>query len=460
MKIKTRIAINFAMITSIILLVLGISVYTLLKKYTQREFTERLHERCVIVAQNYLEQDELSQQLLKDLRQQHLRTLPYEREYFFRLESRDSMLAHLPDYISAGVEKGLKPEARYFSVGLADTLGAGIIYDDNEGTFYTIITAVDQYGQNKLQQLGRILLGLGGVFLLSILFVGRWYARQVLLPLTEMTEKIKTVNSANLHIRLATPPGSDAEDEIGSIVKAFNKMLTRLETSVEVQRNFITHASHQLKTPLTTILGEVEFVLGQRQQLEPAVAEALGHIEEEAERLNKLTLRLLHLAEVGAAGGQLVVGRVRMDELLFEVQASLLKQWPNRRLLMDTASFPDESDDWEIQADGSLLKIALSNLIDNALKYSDEAVRLSFAFSPEEIAITIKDEGIGIRPEEEEAIFTPFFRGKNAQHRSGYGVGLPLAQKIIALHQGRLWLTAASPRGTWAELALPRQLQF
>lgn len=460
MKLKNRLALNFALFTSGILFLMGGLIFLLYRNYLEHEFTSRLHERCMIASQMYLDDDELSPQVLEQIRQKHMRTLPSEQEYFFHLEKKDSLLPYLPDFLADRLTGPVTEAQEYFKVEKGDTLGVGILYRDDQGPHFTIVTAVNRQGKQELRELANILFGLAGLYLVFIFFIARWYARRMLSPLTAMTEKMKTVDTSNLHVRLAPLPDQDPKDELGSIVEAFNKMLSRLETSVETQRNFITHASHQFNTPLTTILGEIELVRQHYKSLPPAVAESLDNISEESERLNRLTLRLLHLAEVGTeginAGGQ----SVRLDELLFEIQEELSRAYPQQPLQIDTATFPGDPDALVVNGNANLLQIALFNLAENGLKYSESPVTVTLSAGSKVIEVRFQDQGMGIPEEELESIFTPFFRGQHVQARTGYGVGLPLTQKIIELHKGRITVQSAPGKGTLATIRLPLEQQF
>ncbi|MEQ8706960.1 MAG: HAMP domain-containing sensor histidine kinase [Phaeodactylibacter sp.] len=460
MKLKNRLALNFALFTSGILFLMGGLIFLLYGNYLEDEFTSRLHERCMIASQMYLDDDELSPQVLEQIRQKHTRTLPSEQEYFFHLERKDSILPYLPDFLAAKLSGPYSEAQEYFKVEKGDTLGVGILYRDDQGPHFTIVTAVNRQGNQELRELGNILFGLAGLHLVSIFFIARWYARRMLSPLTEMTEKMKTVDTANLHIRLHPLPGQDPQDELGSIVEAFNKMLARLETSVETQRNFITHASHQFNTPLTTILGEIELVRQHYKSLPPAVAESMNNISEESERLNRLTLRLLHLAEVGTEGVNAQGQSIRIDELLFQIQEELKAAHPEHPLWIDTATFPDDPDALVVNGNINLLQIALFNLAENGLKYSQAPVKVFLSVDSRYLSVHFQDEGMGISESELEAVFTPFFRGQNVQSRPGYGVGLPLAQKIIELHHGTIYIQSEPGKGTLATARLPLEQAF
>lgn len=450
MKLKDRIAVTFAALTSGILIFICVVIYFLSRQHLQEEFFHRLAERADIEAQYFLKQDQLSQQVLEKIREQHQQKLPLEQDYVVNVKDLDSLQAQLPPFIRELITTTnfLEKEDSIYVFKMGDTSGVVLQYKDSTDTYLTFVTAVDQYGKSELSYLFGILFGILACYFILVFFVGRLYALQALNPVTEMAEKMKKINTSNLHIRLETP--GPENDELSSLILTFNSMLDRISTSLEAQNNFISNASHQLKNPLTVIMGEVEVML-QQQQGHPS----LVRIEEEAERLNKLVLKLLHLAQTGANPDGSEFKEVRMDELILDIKEELQDVYRNYYLHVDLNNFPSQPDALTVWGNENLLKIAFSNVVENAFKFSGQDVWLSFQFQPEKLAITIKDNGIGIPEQALPQIFDPFFRADNAHHLPGYGVGLPLTKKIVDLHAGTIEINSPQQKGTIVTITLP-----
>jgi signal transduction histidine kinase len=225
-------------------------------------------------------------------------------------------------------------------------------------------------------------------------------------------------------------------------------MLDRLETSFEIQANFINNASHELKTPITTIIAETEIALLKERSPEEYEA-ALENINRQATRLASLTESLLKLTQTGYDGQKQVQDIARIDELLLDVKSDLNRLYPDNRVNINLNHLPEDDALLTLPCNRPLLELAIGNIISNGVKYSDnEEVFVSLSADKENIKIVITDIGIGIPPEDIPYLYEPFFRGKKASRYVGYGLGLPLAMKIIRMHNGELLIQSEPDKGT------------
>lgn len=451
MKLRNRIALNFTILTCSILIIICCAIYFLFDEYVQREFFMRLEERARTSARIKLERDEMNQKALERLRKDHSQTLPNEREYLILLDDVGNNNT-LPFYIRTPFyeEEFLKEEVVEFR--FADTLGVAVHYFDDNNTYLAVLTAVDQYGRSKLNSLRRILISILLLYFILVFFVGRWYARQMLNPITDIADKMRAINTSNLHLRIEDFRRNN--DELGSLVRTFNNMLDRISTSLESQNNFISNASHQLKNPLTAILGEVEVSL-RKEHSAAEYRNSLLQIGEEADRLNRLILQLLHLAQTGTSGDGNEFTEVRIDDLLMDIREELRQARPEYQLRIDVSTFPREPEKLIVQGNRHLLQIAFTNIIENAFKFSDNEAEVQLKAEEEGLKVTIKDKGIGIPEAALERIFDPFYRAGNVNHIPGYGVGLPLVRKIIQLHHGRVTVSSQLHNGSTFCVFLP-----
>jgi signal transduction histidine kinase len=263
---------------------------------------------------------------------------------------------------------------------------------------------------------------------------------------------VNQISSENLNIRLQ---GSVNDDELGELVKTMNVMLDRLETSFETQNNFISNASHELNTPLTSIIGEADVALARERSAEE-YKETLKSILGEAEKLDKKTKALLYLAQTGFNGKAMKFDKVRVDQLIFDVQETVNRISPQNKLEIDFSTFPDSPEKLKVKGNEQLLHLALSNIILNACKYShNKPVKVSLMHNRQTITIMVKDWGIGIPKNEIQHIYDPFFRASNTGNFEGYGIGLPLTRNIIKMHNGELIVASEENGGTLVEIKLP-----
>ncbi|MCH8554694.1 MAG: HAMP domain-containing histidine kinase [Schleiferiaceae bacterium] len=447
MTLKNRITLNFTLFAALVVAVICVVVYSISKNYNHREFTDRLRQRAEIAATVKLEADELNSKIYAQFQRRHIQTLPGEVEYFLPINLiTEQLLQQLPDklfvppyFIAEVFEEGES------EIVIDDRTYLGIIYQDNEGDFIVISSAVDLYGQSKLRNLAQTLVV---IFLISIglLYItGSFYAEYMLRPLKEFVHQINRIHVSNLSEKLPVP---ESKDEIAQMTRAFNLLLERMETAFEMQNAFVGNASHELKNPLTAILGTAEIALN-RDRDNQAYQKALQDIQTEALRLENITLRLLELARISYQPVGLQNQELNLLQLLEKISANYKKIKPECHI-----AFDNQAPRPVIVGSEELLRLALVNLIDNACKFSNnQPVSVTLKKDQQHLVIAIEDHGIGIAPEDISRLFQPFYRGKNTRSFAGYGIGLSLTKRIIDLHSGEI-VVHSSDSGTRFELKL------
>lgn len=452
MKTQTKIALIFFLILLSTIMVLSASVYFFTTRYSFTDFYKRLEIRGVVTARAELDHEEANQTVLQEVRELHLEKLPEEKEYFFKIEPGHSFEAEAAQ---------LSLPKSFFSTLLAtgsathqmgDIFFTGIRYSGKAGDYLVIVSAANYYSTHHLAYLRNILL-IGIVLASAVaLFVAFVFSRQVFTPVKEITDKVKEISSQSLHLRLES---GRVNDEIGELETTFNNMLDRLETAFETQNNFISNASHELSTPLTTIIGEAEVTLS-KSRSETEYVESLTTILSEAERLEKITKSLLFLAQTGFAGKAQKFDKVRVDQLLWDVKSTIDKINPKNKVQINTSLMPDSPEQLKIKGNEQLLHLALTNLVSNACKYShNKPVTVSIGAADDKVIIVIKDTGVGIPAAELKFIYDPFFRASNVTEYEGYGIGLPLARNIVRMHTGELLVVSKINEGTTVQVTFP-----
>jgi len=274
----------------------------------------------------------------------------------------------------------------------------------------------------------------------------------MLTPLRNIIKSVKKIKAENLHMRLDVKKGSD---EMSQLAQTFNNMLNRLETAFETQNNFISNASHELRTPLTVITGEVELAMKPGQDMAQQ-QQALAKIKNEAERLEHILTSLLGLAQSGFNGKNQPWEEVRMDELLWEIKDSVNQVYPHSIIEIDFSKLPEEESLLILKVNKNLIKLAISNVVSNACKYSnDKLVSIGIESNGQTLSIAVTDRGIGIPQTDIQHIFEPFYRASNTNAYKGYGVGLPLSLNIIRLHRGSIAIKSQEGVGTEIKIILP-----
>jgi len=328
----------------------------------------------------------------------------------------------------------------------------GTLYYTKYDRFVIIAAAIDAEGSAHLEKLKIILIIVCLISLLLFFIAGWFYSGRALKPISDVVKKVEDISITSLNLRVLEGNGTD---EIGRLAKTFNKMLERLETSFGMQKNFIANASHELRTPLTSINGQLE-VLMMKDRSTAEYKSALGSVLDDIKSLIDLSNRLLMIARTSAEDPVHFNKKIRIDEILWQVQEEITRFNKGYRINISMDDSLTDSDQMIVVGDDSLLKIAVSNLIDNACKYSsDHTVDIRFRHIEKFIEVVFEDRGIGISEGDHQKIFEPFYRGANTISFSGTGIGLPLVDQIIKNHNGTVKLVSQIGKGTVVTVLLP-----
>jgi signal transduction histidine kinase len=315
-----------------------------------------------------------------------------------------------------------------------------------------IAAAVDTEGSSRLEKLEIILIVVCLISLLLFFIAGWFYSGRALKPISDVVKKVEDISITSLNLRVVEGNGTD---EIGRLAKTFNKMLERLETSFAMQKDFIANASHELRTPLTSINGQLE-VLIMKDRSTAEYKSALGSVLDDIKSLIDLSNRLLLIARTSAEGPVNLNNKIRIDEILWQVQEEMKRFNNDYHINISMDNSLTDSDQMIVIGDGYLLKVAVSNIIENACKFSpDHTVNIKFQHVEKWIEVVFTDSGIGISEEDLQKIFEPFYRGTNALSVSGSGIGLPLVNQIIKNHNGIIKISSQVGKGTSVTVLLP-----
>lgn len=272
------------------------------------------------------------------------------------------------------------------------------------------------------------------VVLVLASLMGWLFTRGALQPVTDIITKAKKISVGNLSDRIPTPK---IKDEIHMLVGSLNDLLSRLEGAFTSQERFIADASHQLKTPLAILKGELDLIKNKNLSAQET-KEFLKSMGEEVETLSKIVENLLLLARVDAGIEKFKFEPVRMEEVLLN-QISRLEKLAHTRENKIIFNMSEKEGGYEILGDDELLGCLFHNLIENAIKYSPEGkqIEINLFERQNELNVEVRDHGSGIAENEKEKIFDRFYRaGSNGTKATGYGLGLALAKKISEILGG------------------------
>jgi len=273
--------------------------------------------------------------------------------------------------------------------------------------------------------------------------VGMALARIALAPVHGMTTTIRQITAENLELRIAPP---DTKDEIRELADIFNSMLARLEDSFLSQKRFIQDVSHELKTPLTIIKGELEVAL-KRARSTQEYASILASNLEETDKIARIVEDLLTLAKFDNREIALNISRVGLSPLIKALTDDLSAVAGKKQVTL-TASIP--GDDLKINADRDHLRRALLNIAENAIKYTRAGGRVTLEAGREQggVVARISDTGDGIPEADIPHIFKRFYRADASRSTAGFGLGLAIAKSITDAHGAKIEVKSSPGKGS------------
>ena len=320
------------------------------------------------------------------------------------------------------------------------------VMDNNQ---LVAIVQVAQSTSTVQATLGRLLTTLliaAPLLLLATAASGYFLAARALRPVDTMTRMARRISAEDLSARL----NLTSDDELGRLASTFDEMLVRLEDSFRRERQFTADASHELRTPLTAMQAILS-VTRQRRRKPAEYEQALDDLTEETERLRILTESLLALARADLHSMELTE-TVDLSTLLEDVTESLrpLAEAKGLELVCETVT----SLTVRGESDG-LIRLFI-NLLDNAIKYTEHgSVNVSAHRDGAQVHVEINDTGIGIPASHLPHVFERFYRVEQSRSKRGTGLGLSLAQQIVAAHGGKISAMSQAGKGSMFTVELP-----
>lgn len=435
MKIRTRLTLLFTLITAMLLSVYSISIYYSSKEAREQSFYSELQNEAIAKADLFF-RSSLPEQEMHKLYKNNTRTLnevqvaiyDINKQLVYHDDAKVDYVKETPEMLSQIFQK------KRINFFLNDLQVIGMVYH-YEGKTYAVTTAAyDQYGYEYLTHLLTISIISFFSILILIYLAGIFLSKKALSPLSEMVNQIKKITAGKLQLRLKT---TKEKDELNELAQNFNGMLERLENSFDSQKHFVSNISHELRTPLAAIITELELA-SEKDKTKEEYQETVQYALEDARNMVKLSNSLMDLAKASYDPNEISFSEVRLDEVLLESYAKIIKENSGYKVSLN---IDDAVEEQQLIVHGNeyLLQVAFNNLIDNACKYSPEHMcSIDVKSNSKVLLISFTNKGNMIPNENLERIFKPFYRSETSRKKKGHGIGLFLTEKIILLHHAKI----------------------
>lgn len=424
MKVRNRLSLLCSLIFSIVFAILASSIYIIYYKNTQKSIYHNLHKTAHISALFYLEEDELSAKEFDKIKKQFKAIISDSQYQVYDENNRIAYGIGVPDIPVPVLDK--IRNVRQLSFTWGEYLCSGIFYEDNQGDFVIIAKQDKSVLEEQVNPLLWILMPSFLIGVLAIILLSRWVANIAYRPFTEVINQVNNISTNDLNVQIKSP---QTKDELEDLINTFNSLLYKISETVVVQKNFVRYVSHEFKTPLASMLGNIDlFHIKDRSP------------EEYRQLSEKLIQQILQMEEIldtliiisDLRKDEREASQTRIDELIWEIIDKMKGTYPTSKILINIEIPAEDESLMLVDIDRTQLLIALFNLIGNAIKYSPkDNIKVSLFKEGSTLCLSIEDKGIGISEEQLSHIGTPFYRADNTSEIQGNGIGLSLALRIL-----------------------------
>ncbi len=442
-------------------LVISSNLKTYFKESKEKELLYEANKVAVSIQKNnYLFDNKLRGQFIEEIDQK-------SEEEGFRIIVVDSLGVAVADTNRSAVGKMcVVPEILVALDGKDDANlreSEGVVYasayienDFSQKTGVVLLVMSFDEVNSLLEELNHNWLTVTVIISVILVFIAFFITQAIFVPLNNILTTIQRISNGQLHNRLEV----QGHNELSQVADAINIMTQQLEHVDTARAEFVSNVSHELKTPLSSIKVLSESLLLQEDMPVEMYREFMQDINSEVDRMTNIINDLLSLVKLDyREEGVLNIEDTDLSELV----ASIVKRINPLAAKKNIGLFLDNNKDVMIEADGMKLTLALSNLVENAVKYTPDGgtVTVTVDADHQNAYFTVKDTGIGISPEEQTKIFNRFYRVDKTRDREtgGTGLGLAITHSTVMMHNGSIKVVSAEGEGAAFIVRLPIKYQ-
>lgn len=441
-SVKTQILVWFGGISFIVLLMFNTAIYYFIEENIKLNIQNTFYDKAVFI-NNHIVSNTPIDELLKDKKLESF-DVAIVKENKLIYKKGDVNFNRLIPFI--------KDEKSFFVFKIGKVLNGLYIFrihNPYSGAILFYEKKINTKIDGQLEDIKNALFVLEPLLFFLLLFMVNRAIKKLLRTVRKITKIANDITVTDLS---QTIEQTTEDAEIKELVNSFNNMIKRLDNEVEHLEQFNSDVSHELKTPLTVIKGEIEITLNKTRDINYYI-KSLKTIENEANTIQVIVENLLMLTKYSKSNIEQTFELFSLDSLLLET----IKHF-NLRLKQKNIKFNIKKlDSIEIEANSILIGTILSNLIDNAIKYTPKNKSITVSlYKEDKIYFLITDEGIGISQENISKIMNRFYRVDESRNKKikGFGLGLSIVKNSIELHNGSIDIDSKEGKGTTVTVKL------
>ncbi len=430
MQIKTKLTLTYFIVTALLLLLALMLIYFSFKRQMEQQFYVSLRTNALMTLSMIEKSDYgFNQESLYGADEKPLLNVKDNILIYNDLDQLVFSFMEEPSINRETIDKIQRDGEYLFPIGAYKAIGFN--YKTPGGKEFVLI-GKGQFISEELSSLQRILIWTFLVVLMITAVAGYFNARRALMPIKRIIHDMDSILPDQLSARIHV---GDNKDEMAQLANAFNDLLARIEEAFNIQKGFLSFISHEVRNPLASIISRIEVHTMKERTIEEYKS-CLMPILKDARDLEQMATQLMQLTRITAGAEPIAFTDVRLDELVWDIISSVKTIHPNYQIQVDVHGLPQDAENLVINGNEILLKTAISNLIENACKYSsDQSARVRI-FTDEygKLGIDIVDHAAIIPEEEKALLFKPFYRSNTHKKIKGSGIGLALVALIMQVH--------------------------
>ncbi|MGN7812701.1 sensor histidine kinase [Flavobacterium sp. 22076] len=450
MKIRDRFTLISSLTFSVVFVIASLITYFSFYSYSEKIVYNELQKTCLLTGIFYLEKDELpeNQHLIigQQFRENSLeiitRVYDEKNQIVYGDKTLDNNINQLKlDYVRKNRKLSFKSKHHFYF---------GSYYHDNQGDFVVFVKKNDTDFKTMTDRLLIIMILVLVSGLISIYIVSRVLSNLAYAPIKNIINQVNEIQATSLDRQIVSP---NSKDDIQELIESYNNLFKRLSDTFIIQKNFINYVSHEFKTPLTAISGNLE-VFAQKDRSSAEYKEMSEKVLENVYQIEDTMNTLMMLS--GLRENMELNEIFRVDELVWDINDQLSASYHLKGQIQIALEVLNDKL-LSIKGNSNEIKIALFNIIENAVKYSaGNPIKISLSEHNQQLKIVIEDQGKGISEEDLQFIKQTFYRGKNVSDIKGSGIGLPLANVIFKQNNIEFTIVSKKDAGTTVTLVFPK----